>query len=164
LTLTLHSYVSDTYGDIIAGNGWSIRDNGLDSARRYRQNHSGRICWVIALGTNDSASPASPSDLDRFQSMMEVINGDPVLWVNVWYNSTREYYQETNALAWNKMLVEQMPKYPNMKIFDWATIAKSHPEWFIGDVIHYNSEGAQKRAQWLTIMSILALKVGQNGL
>jgi hypothetical protein len=160
LTLTLHSYVDSSYGDIIAGNGWSIRDSGLDSARRYRQNHPGRICWIIALGTNDSSSSSSPSDPERFDMMMEVIGNDPVLWVNVWYDSTREGYQEQNALAWNSLLIEKKKSHPNMKIFDWATIAKSHPEWFISDKIHFNSNGARQRAWWLTMISRLVLKIG----
>jgi hypothetical protein len=160
LSLTLHSYVSESYGDLRVGNGWSIRDNGLDSARRYRQDHPGRVCWIIALGTNDSSSTSSPSDLERFDMMMEVIGSDPVLWVNVWYDSAREGYQEPNALIWNSMLIEKKKLHPNMKIFDWATIAKSHPEWFIGDGIHYNSEGAKQRAWWLTMISSLVLKLG----
>jgi lysophospholipase L1-like esterase len=92
--------------------------------------------------------------------MMEVIGNDPVLWVNVWYDSTREGYQEPNALAWNSLLIEKKKSHPNMKIFDWATIAKSRPEWFISDKIHFNSNGARQRAWWLTMISRLVLKIG----
>jgi lysophospholipase L1-like esterase len=35
-------------------------------------------------------------------------------------------------------------KYPNMRVFDWASLAK--PAWFISDGIHYTSAGYEQRA------------------
>jgi hypothetical protein len=45
-----------------------------------------RGCWVLALGTNDTAdvyvgSPVSRAT--RIEQMMSVIGGQPVMWVNV---------------------------------------------------------------------------------
>ena len=36
-------------------------------------------------------------------------------------------------------------RYPNMRIFDWASVAR--PGWFISDGIHYTSAGYAARAQ-----------------
>jgi len=49
-----------------------------------RQGYRG--CWVLALGTNDTADVAVGSTFSlayRIKEMMSLIGNEPVMWVNV---------------------------------------------------------------------------------
>jgi hypothetical protein len=46
---------------------------------------------------------------------------------------------------WNQALLRACPHYPNMRVYDWAAVAK--PQWFIGDGIHYTSAGYAARSR-----------------
>jgi peptidoglycan/LPS O-acetylase OafA/YrhL len=107
-----------------------------------------RGCWVIALGTNDTADVAIGSDvgrLSRIQEMMAVAHGEPVMWVDVVSTLTSGPYAEANMQLWNATLREACSHYPNMRVFDWASLAQ--PSWFIGDGIHYTPAGYAQRAE-----------------
>jgi peptidoglycan/LPS O-acetylase OafA/YrhL len=105
-------------------------------------------CWVIALGTNDTADVAIGSNvgrLARIQEMMSVAHGEPVMWVDVISLLNSGPYAEANMAQWNAALRQACASYPNMRVFDWASIAQ--PSWFISDGIHYTSAGYATRAQ-----------------
>jgi hypothetical protein len=110
--------------------------------------HEGyRGCWVIALGTNDSADiyvGSSVSLADRIGKTMSVIGRQPVMWVNAKTLVTRGPYSESEMRHWNDALLQACSKYPNMRVYDWASIAKD--KWFIPDGIHYYSSGYAARA------------------
>jgi peptidoglycan/LPS O-acetylase OafA/YrhL len=105
-------------------------------------------CWVIALGTNDTADIAIGSNvgrLARIQEMMSVAHGEPVMWVDVISLLNTGPYAEANMAQWNAALRQACASYPNLRVFDWASIAQ--PSWFISDGIHYTSAGYATRAQ-----------------
>jgi lysophospholipase L1-like esterase len=105
-------------------------------------------CWVLALGTNDTADVAigSPSGrMQRIQQMMAAAHGQPVLWVNVISLLNSGAYSEANMQLWNQTLQQACSKYKNMRIFNWASLAQ--PGWFISDGIHYTPAGYAVRAQ-----------------
>jgi peptidoglycan/LPS O-acetylase OafA/YrhL/lysophospholipase L1-like esterase len=107
-------------------------------------------CWVIALGTNDTADVAIGSNvgrLARIQEMMSVAHGEPVMWVDVISLLNSGPYAESNMQAWNAALRQACSSYPNMRIFDWASVAQPEPGWFISDGIHYTSAGYAVRGQ-----------------
>jgi peptidoglycan/LPS O-acetylase OafA/YrhL/lysophospholipase L1-like esterase len=109
--------------------------------------HGYHGCWVLALGTNDAADVAvgSPTSMaTRIRWMMSVTRGQPVMWVNVKSLLASGPYAETNMLRWNRALLQACPRYPNMRVYDWAEAAK--PGWFISDGIHYTSAGYAARA------------------
>ncbi len=115
-------------------NGYNVA-RGLVS-RGYRG------CWVIALGTNDTANVTVGSNVGlmaRVREMMSVAHGEPVLWVNVRSLLSTGPYAESNMQRWNRTLLRACASYPNMRIFNWAAVAK--PSWFISDGIHYTSTG-----------------------
>jgi hypothetical protein len=106
-----------------------------------------RGCWVIALGTNDTADVYVGSSVGlstRIKRMMSVIGDQPVMLVNVKSLVASGPYAETNMQLFNQALVQACPKYPNMRIFDWASVARD--SWFIPDGIHYYSPGYAARA------------------
>ena len=107
-----------------------------------------RGCWVLALGTDDTANVYMGSQverMDRIEQMMSVIGNQPVLWVNVKSLLESGSYSEANMELWNDTLVQACARYPNMRIFDWASVANDN--WFISDGVHYTSEGYAQRAR-----------------
>jgi hypothetical protein len=121
--------------------------NGYDVALNWR-NQGYRGCWVFALGTNDTANVSAGSNVGmmaRIQEMMSVAHGEPVMWVNTVTQLDSGAWSEANEQAWDNTLVSALAKYPNMRIFNWASVAQ--PGWFLPDGIHYNPVGCAARAQ-----------------
>ncbi len=107
-------------------------------------------CWVLALGTNDTADVAVGSNVSlpaRITEMMAVTKGEPVMWVNAISLLHSGPYSETDMQKWNSALLQACTRYPNMRVFNWAALAK--PRWFINDGIHYTSAGYEKRALYI---------------
>jgi lysophospholipase L1-like esterase len=123
--------------------------NAYDAARRMVR-HGYRGCWVIALGTNDTADVAVGSAVGRMariERMMSLARGEPVLWVDVTSLRASGPYAETYMRQWNDTLRQACPRYPNLRIFDWASVARSR--WFIPDGIHYTPAGYSARARMI---------------
>jgi hypothetical protein len=121
--------------------------NAQDVARRLiSDGYDG--CWVLALGTNDAADVYVGSSVTlstRIDRMMSVVGDQPVLWVNVKSLVGSGPYADQNLQQWNSALRIACARYPNMRIFDWASAAKD--SWFIPDGIHYTSPGYKARAR-----------------
>ncbi|HEY2315612.1 MAG TPA: SGNH/GDSL hydrolase family protein [Streptosporangiaceae bacterium] len=106
-----------------------------------------RGCWVIALGTNDTANVSAGSNLGplaRIQEMMAAAHGAPVMWVNTQTDLSSGPWSEANMQSWNNALVQAAKQYPNMRIFNWAGMVQ--PSWHLSDGIHYTSAGYAVRA------------------
>jgi peptidoglycan/LPS O-acetylase OafA/YrhL len=104
-------------------------------------------CWLIALGTNDAADIAVGSNTNaqtRIQRLMSIIGNQPVLWVNTVSLLGSGDYANSNMQQWNATLVAACPAYPNMRVYDWASVAQ--PGWYISDGIHYSSAGSVQRS------------------
>ena len=105
-------------------------------------------CWVIALGTNDTADVAVGSVLNRagrVDEMMSTIGSQPVVWVTAKSLRTSGPYSNANMQLWNQALVAACAKYPNMRVYDWSSVVQN--SWFGSDQIHYTSAGYAQRAQ-----------------
>jgi peptidoglycan/LPS O-acetylase OafA/YrhL/lysophospholipase L1-like esterase len=101
-------------------------------------------CWIIAMGTNDAATIAKGgTNLDqmaRIAQLMSAIGDQPVLWVDaVSRLSPPTFYSAENMQLWNQALDAACPTYPNLRVFDWAGLAR--PEWFQEDGTHYTTPG-----------------------
>jgi hypothetical protein len=135
--------------------------NGYDAARALvRQGFRG--CWVIALGTDDTADVAVGSAVGRMariERMMSVAAGEPVMWVGVKTLLANGPYSEANMQLWDITLQQACARYPNMRIFDWGSVAKNR--WFISDGTHYTSTGYAARAR--LIAGALAQAFPSNG-
>ncbi len=121
--------------------------NGYDAAQAiYRGGFRG--CWVIALGTNDTADVAVGSNvglMTRIQRMMAAAHGEPVMWVNLRSLLNGGPYSEANMVTWDNTLVKACARYPNMRVFNWAALAKT--KWYISDGIHFTSAGYAARGR-----------------
>jgi peptidoglycan/LPS O-acetylase OafA/YrhL len=105
-------------------------------------------CWVLALGTNDTADVYVGSYIGRVQrirEMMSVIGNQPVLWVEVKSLVSSGPYSEADMELWNDALAEELPHYPNIRVYDWPAAVRD--SWFISDGIHYTSYGYVQRAR-----------------
>ena len=121
--------------------------NGYTVASGWRA-HGYHGCWVFALGTNDAANVAAGSTVGltaRIDQMMAVAHGQPVMWVNTRTELNAGPWSEANEQAWDAALTNALARYPNMRIFNWAAVAK--PAWFLFDGIHYNTAGCAARAR-----------------
>jgi hypothetical protein len=123
--------------------------NADDVAKRLvGQGYHG--CWVLALGTNEAADVAVGSNVglsDRVDRMMADVGSAPVLWVNVKSLLGSGPYAENNMADWDNALVKACATYPNMRIFDWASVVQG--SWFISDGIHFTSAGYAARSQMI---------------
>jgi hypothetical protein len=81
------------------------------------------------------------------------------MWVNVKSLVSTGPYSQTNMLAWDRALVHACPLYPNMRVFDWASVVQKG--WFISDGIHYSTPGSAQRTR--LIASALAEAFPQSG-
>jgi hypothetical protein len=120
--------------------------NAYDMAKQIKQKgfHG---CWVLALGTNDTADVYVGSNItreERVRKMMSLIGDQPVMWVEVTSLLSNGPYSEKNMRLWNQALQQVQPQYPNMKIYNWPAVAQK--SWFINDGIHYTSIGYAHRA------------------
>jgi peptidoglycan/LPS O-acetylase OafA/YrhL len=118
-----------------------------DTVARQLIRNGYRGCWVLALGTNDTADVfvgSTVSLVTRIRQMMSVIGNAPVLWVNVRSLLSSGPYSEHDMRLWNQALMQACPRYPNMKVFNWAAFAR--PAWFISDGIHFTSAGYAVRS------------------
>ncbi len=121
--------------------------NGYDVARAW-WDAGYRGCWVFALGTNDTANVAAGSGVGlmaRIERMMSVAHGEPVMWVNTRTLLPGGPWAEANQQSWDAALVKALAMYPNMRILNWAAVAR--PGWFLSDGIHYTSAGCAARAE-----------------
>ena len=132
--------------------GTSIVETSSGQANAYtvaqQLVHTGyRGCWVLALGTNDTADVAIGSVVSRpgrIRQMMALIGSQPVMWVNVKSLLATGPYSEADMTAWNADLMRACARYPNMRVYDWASVVKN--DWFISDGIHFTSRGYAARA------------------
>jgi len=129
--------------------------SNADEVARQLVTKGFRGCWVIALGTNDTANIYAGSQVGRMariERMMSVIGNQPVLWVNLKSLLGSGPYSEANMELWDRTLVQACARYPNMRVFDWASVAND--SWFISDGLHYTSVGYAQRAR-LTAASLV---------
>jgi peptidoglycan/LPS O-acetylase OafA/YrhL len=121
-------------------------------------------CWVLALGTNDTADVYVGSNIGRvgrIKEMMSAIGSQPVLWVEVKSLLSSGPYAEQNMMAWNQALAQEQPHYPNMHIYDWPAVVQN--SWFINDGIHYTSYGYAQRARLIAGALAAAFPAGAPG-
>jgi len=128
--------------------------NGYELARQL-VTKGFRGCWVLALGTNDTANVYMGSPVGRMArigQMMSVVGDQPVLWVNPKSLLESGPYSEANMKLWDRTLIQACARYPNMRVFDWASVVND--SWFISDGLHYTSAGYAQRAR-LTSASLV---------
>jgi len=137
--------------------------NGYDAMRNITRGGF-RGCWVIALGTNDTADVAAGSNVGlatRIGRVMKAARGEPVMWVNVKSLLGSGPYAEANMARWDQTLLTECAKYSNMRVYDWA--AEVRTKWYISDGIHFTSIGYKHRAKMIAEALALAFPASGPG-
>ena len=114
-------------------------------------------CWVLAMGTTDTANVAVGGPVDRparIDRMLAVIGDDPILWVTVKTLETEGAWSDANMQIWNQTLREAQARYPNIRLYDWAAVVQD--AWFQDDGIHYTSAGNVERARLIADALVVA--------
>jgi hypothetical protein len=139
---------------------------GQPNAQQVAQQHIAggfRGCWIIAMGTNDADNirvGSSVGAAERIDRMMSAVRGQPVLWINAVTLVRSGPYAEDEMVRWNQALGAACQKYPNMRVFDWASWAK--PSYFIPDGIHYYTPGYITRTHLIARALAAAFPYGQQ--
>ena len=107
-------------------------------------------CWVVALGTNDTADIAAGAGYTRAHAIDQMMTAiDPgrtasVMWVNTYTTRTSGYWSNANMVLWNQALVASQSRWPNLRLYDWASVAATGAAPFT-DGIHHTTAGFDVR-------------------
>jgi len=136
--------------------------NGATVAQSYID-HGYHGCWILALGTNDSADLNAGSNVGlqaRIHQMMSIIGDQPVMWINVLtIAGAPEYYEESGMHHWDRDLVTACRRYSSMRVMNWAALAKH--QWFIPDGVHYTTTGYEHRTKLIAHALVTAFPRGR---
>ena len=103
-------------------------------------------CWVVALGTNDTANVAAgawysrATAIDRMMSAIDPYKKSRVMWVNTFTTRTTGYWSNYNMRLWNDALASAKSRWPNLRVFDWSVTASTGAATY-ADGIHHTSSG-----------------------
>ena len=97
---------------------------------------------VVSAGTNDD-----PGAVSRFAGVVRetVALAGPSRCV-VWSTIVRPPYQGVSYAGYNRALRTVASRHPNLRVFDWDAMARSHPAWFGRDGVHPTAMGYRARA------------------
>ncbi len=107
-------------------------------------------CWVVALGTNDTANVAAGAGYTRGEAIDAMMTGidaaaiTPVMWVNTFTTRSDGYWANDNMILWNEALVAAQARWPNLVIDDWAAVATTGIAPY-SDGIHHTADGYDVR-------------------
>ena len=124
---------------------WNNQPNAEDGLKT-RQAAGFHGCWVFAMGLNEAANQAvggnTPLD-KRIDLLMQHVGDEPVMWLTVKTLLTKTAYAENQMQMFNDALVAACQRYPNMRVYDWASEVQDN--WFAKDKTHYTSTGWKER-------------------
>ena len=132
--------------------------SGLTAVRSARAAGFDPPSWVVALGCNDMWFIARKKGIaaEMLDKMLTEIGSDR----HVFFLT---YWQKQNG-AWpkfNEALRGATQRWPNLRVADWAALAKQHPEWHGADGAHYNGKGAKARNTYLVDTMIQAAEAAK---
>lgn len=105
-------------------------------------------CWVLAMGTNEVANQFAGGNTplsQRIEKLMEPIGNHPVLWLTIKTQRKSGPYRNVESEKWTKALTDACVRYPNMRVYDWASEVKD--SWYVDDGIHFTTKGYKERGK-----------------
>jgi hypothetical protein len=129
--------------------GWSLRSSASISLHAEEVPNGLRAFGrslppviVVSAGTNDD--PGRVSGFARIVRETLAIAG-PSRCV-VWSTIVRPPYQGVSYAGYNRALETIAGNHDNLRVFDWAAMARAHPSWFGSDGVHPTASGYRVRA------------------
>lgn len=126
---------------------WHDQPNAQEGAEAIEESGFAG-CWIIAMGTNDSANQAVGGVYpypERIDLLMKQIGDAPVMWLTVKSLNSSGPYADANMASFDSALEDACSRYPNLRLYDWRSEVQD--PWFISDGIHFTSAGYQQRAK-----------------
>ena len=129
--------------------GWSIRS--VTEVSRHADDVPGALrsygralprVVVVSAGTNDD--PGRVSGFTRIVQRVLSIAG-PSRCV-VWATIVRPPYQGVSYEGYNRALESIARRNTNLRVLDWAAMARAHRSWFGADGVHPSMTGYRARA------------------
>jgi lysophospholipase L1-like esterase len=97
---------------------------------------------VVSAGTNDD--PGRVSGFARIVRRTLAVAG-PTRCV-VWSTIVRPPYRGVSYAGYNRALATIARRHANLRVLDWAAMARAHPSWFGPDGVHPSMTGYRARA------------------
>jgi lysophospholipase L1-like esterase len=129
--------------------GWSVRSEAVISrhasdvppALRAFGSSLPRVI-VVSAGTNDD--PGRVSGFARVVREALAVAGPHrcVIWATV----VRPPYRGVSYDGYNRALIAIARTHRNLRVLDWAAMARAHPTWFGRDGVHPTMTGYRARA------------------
>jgi lysophospholipase L1-like esterase len=129
--------------------GWSVRSEAVISrhasdvpqALRAFGSSLPRVI-VVSAGTNDD--PGRVSGFARVVREALAVAGPHrcVIWATV----MRPPYRGVSYDGYNRALIAIARTHRNLRVLDWAAMARAHPTWFGRDGVHPTMTGYRARA------------------
>lgn len=152
--------VTDILGARSIVERWNNGPNAQDVVRTaVAKGYTG--CWVFALGTNEVANQAVGGNVpldQRIDLLLRLVPDSPVMVLTVKTLVPNGPYAASRMQAWNAALQEACPRYPNLRVYDWA--AEAQDAWYINDGIHFTTPGYQQRAHRTAQALAVAFRAG----
>jgi hypothetical protein len=110
--------------------------------------------FVVNLGINDTLTPGTVTGIgyahygDKIDWLMAAFGGRPVWWTNL-PCSIEPPNRVDGCRAVNAALAAARSRWTNLKVLDWAAVARGHREYLLdgGNRVHQSSTGQAKWAQ-----------------
>jgi len=100
---------------------------------------------IVDLGTNDD-----PSQVSVFtRSVRQVVKAAGSSRCVIWPTVNRPPYHGISWAGFNRALRSLARTYDNLHVFDWAAMARAHPQRFGADAVHPTFAGYRARAAGL---------------
>ncbi|CAM3154848.1 acyltransferase family protein [Streptobacillus ratti] len=115
--------------EVDAQTGRFLHD-AIEISKKYTKYNSPDSNVVIMLGTN------GPITLKEIEKIRKIFNKANLFFINV--NVPRKWTKGVNMT-----LKEAKELYEDIKIIDWYSLSKDHPEYFRKDRVHVNENGAE---------------------
>jgi lysophospholipase L1-like esterase len=64
----------------------------------------------------------------------------------IWSTINRPPYNGVAYDGYNRAIAAVARAHPNLHVFDWAAMARAHPQWFGPDGVHPTNTGYRARA------------------
>ena len=62
----------------------------------------------------------------------------------------------------NQAMFAAQARWPHLRIFDWAALAKRHPEWHRADGVHFTLGGSVQRNKYVTTAMVAMAQIART--
>lgn len=116
--------------------------------------------YVVAAGINDTWYFGRRPDRARsmIDTLLDTIGGDRHVGMLTIYSRKRgSYYYQLN-----EAMFAAQARWPRLRVFDWAALARRHPEWHRADGVHFTLGGSVQRDKYVTTAMVAMAQIART--